>query len=276
VGDHHLPGVGLVTTVLCSLLLLQEPNTLKVDVPVVSVDVTVVDSKGALVNNLTKSDFEIYEDDIAQEVRFFSPVSTPYNVFLLFDSSDSTRDNLDFMVQAAAELIVNLRPEDKLAIASFDDNFKLHLAWSTDRTKAMTALRQMIQPHESNETRFYAALDRTVRREFKGVAGRRAVVVLTDGKDTPFFYGSKSDFKRLLQSTREQRIPVNIVGLQNEALSPVVFPNTSVYLNAVWVNMQQLVDNRPQAGSLLQPRIYSFKRQARRIFPEDRCQDARS
>jgi VWFA-related protein len=256
--------------------LLQEPNTLKVDVPVVSVDVTVVDSKGALVNNLTKSDFEIYEDDIAQEVRFFSPVSTPYNVFLLFDSSDSTRDNLDFMVQAAAELIVNLRPEDKLAIASFDDNFKLHLAWSTDRTKAMTALRQMIQPHESNETRFYAALDRTVRREFKGVAGRRAVVVLTDGKDTPFFYGSKSDFKRLLQSTREQRIPVNIVGLQNEALSPVVFPNTSVYLNAVWVNMQQLVDNRPQAGSLLQPRIYSFKRQARRIFPEDRCQDARS
>jgi von Willebrand factor type A domain len=114
---------------------------------------------------LTKSDFEIYEDDIAQEVRFFSPVSTPYNVFLLFDSSDSTRDNLDFMVQAAAELIVNLRPEDKLAIASFDDNFKLHLAWSTDRTKAMTALRQMIQPHESNETRFYAALDRTVRRE---------------------------------------------------------------------------------------------------------------
>jgi von Willebrand factor type A domain len=170
-------------------------------------------------------------------------VSTPYNVFLLFDSSDSTRDNLDFMVQAAAELIVNLRPEDKLAIASFDDDFKSHLAWSTDRTKAMTALRQMIQPHESNETRFYAALDRTLRREFKGVAGRRAVVVLTDGKDTPFFYGSKRDFKRLLQSTREQRIPVNIVGLQNEALSPVVFPNTSVYLNAVRVNMQQLVDN---------------------------------
>jgi VWFA-related protein len=129
--------------------LLQEPNTLKVDVPVVSVDVTVVDSKGTLVNNLTKSDFEIYEDGIAQEVRFFSPVSTPYNVFLLFDSSDSTRDNLDFMVQAAAELIVNLRPEDKLAIASFDDDFKSHLAWSTDRTKAMTALRQMIQPHKA-------------------------------------------------------------------------------------------------------------------------------
>jgi Ca-activated chloride channel homolog len=237
------PALKSVTTVLCSLLLLQEPNTLKVDVAVVSVDVTVVDSKGTLVNNLTKSDFEIYEDGIAQEVRFFSPVSTPYNVFLLFDSSDSTRDNLDFMVQAAAELIVNLRPEDKLAIASFDDDFKLHLAWSTDRTKAMTALRQMIQPHESNGTRFYAALDRTLRREFKGVAGRRAVVVLTDGKDTPFFYGSKSDFKRILQSTREQRIPVNIVGLQNEALSPVVFPNTSVYLNAVRVNMQQLVDN---------------------------------
>ena len=117
------PELKSVITVLCSLLFLQDPGTLKVDVPIVSVDVTVVDSKGALVNNLTKGDFEIYEDGIAQEVRFFSPVSAPYNVFLLFDSSGSTRDNLDFMVQAAAELIVNLRPEDKLAIASFDDDF---------------------------------------------------------------------------------------------------------------------------------------------------------
>ena len=237
-----VPARSLIT-VLCSLLLLQDPYTLKVDVPIVSVDVTVVDSKGGHVNSLTKSDFEIYEDGIAQEVRFFSPVSAPYNVLLLFDSSSSTRDNLDFMVQAAAELIVNLRPEDKLAIASFDGDFKLHLAWSTDRTKAMTALRQMIQPHESNETRFYAALDRTLRREFKGVAGRRAVVVLTDGKDTPFFYGSRNDFKRVLQSTREQHIPVNIVGLQSEAVSQVVFRNTSLFLDAVRANMQQFVDN---------------------------------
>src|SRR5262245_37090063 len=157
-GPIHLTswrhGLRPVTTVLASLLLLQDPYSLKVDVPVVSVDVTLVDSKGALVNNLTKSDFEIYEDGIAQGVRFFSPISAPYNVFLLFDSSGSTRDNRDFMVQAAAELIVNLRPEDKLAIATFDDDFKLHLAWSTDRTKAMTALRQMIQPHESSGTRF--------------------------------------------------------------------------------------------------------------------------
>src|SRR5262245_22449497 len=76
-----------VTAVLAALLLLQDPYSLKVDVPVVSVDVTVVDSKGALVNNLTKSDFEIYEDGIAQGVRFFGPISEPYNVFLLFDSS---------------------------------------------------------------------------------------------------------------------------------------------------------------------------------------------
>jgi Ca-activated chloride channel family protein len=236
-------GLNYVTTLLFSLLMLQDPYTFRVDVPIVSVDVSVVDSKGVPVNNLTKGDFEIYEDGISQEVRFFSPISAPYNVFLLFDSSGSTRDNLDFMAQAAAELIVNLRPEDKLAIASFDDDFKLHLAWSTDRTKAMTALRQIIQPHESNETRFYAALDHTLRREFKGMTGRRAVVVLTDGKDTPFSSGSKRDFKPLLQATREQHIPVNIVALQSDAVSQAVFPNTLLYLDAVRINMQQLADN---------------------------------
>jgi len=75
------------------------------------------------------------------------------------------------------------------------------------------------------------------------VAGRRTVVVLTDGKDMSFFYGSKNDFKRLLQATREEHIPVNIVALQSEAVSQVVFPNTSLYLDAVRVNMQQLADD---------------------------------
>ena len=76
---------------LTAMLLAQDPSTLKLDVQVVSVDVTVVDSKGNLVNQLGKDDFLIYENGVPQSIRFFSPVSAPYNIFLLFDSSDSTR-----------------------------------------------------------------------------------------------------------------------------------------------------------------------------------------
>src|SRR6267142_1844085 len=122
------PGILLV-----GLLLLQAPYTLKLDVPVVSIDVTVLDSKNDLINDLTRADFLVYENAIPQDIRFFSPVSAPYNVFLLFDSSGSTRTNRGFMGSAVAKLIGNLRPQDSIAIASFDDDFRLSLGWSTDR-----------------------------------------------------------------------------------------------------------------------------------------------
>src|SRR5438128_4518070 len=102
----------------------QGPYTLKLDVPVVSIDVTVLDSKNNLINDLTRDDFLVYESAIPQDVRFFSPVSAPYNVFLLFDSSGSTRTNRDSMGSAVAKLIANLRPQDSIAIASFGDDFR--------------------------------------------------------------------------------------------------------------------------------------------------------
>ena len=241
-----------IRLLLAGLLLFQVPYTLKLDVPVVSVDVTVVDSKGNLVNDLSKADFTIHENGVAQDVRFFSPVSAPYNVFLLFDSSGSTHENRGFMRNAVNKLFEQLRPQDSIAMGSFDDDFRLNLRWSTDRTKAAAALTDIMRPRQSSDTRFYASLDRTLRREFKGVAGRRAVVVLTDGKDTPFFYESNGALKKALQSSREQRIPIYIVALQSEAGVPVLFPSTLEYLKAVRLNMQRFAEN--SGGELLYPK----------------------
>ena len=228
---------------LTACLLAQDPTALKLDVQVVSVDVTVVDSKGNLVNQLGKDDFLISENGIPQSIRFFSPVSAPYNVFLLFDSSDSTRGDRQFMVEAAVALLDNLQPQDRVAFGSFDDGFRRHLSWTSDRNLAAVALREISQPHESHETHFYSALDETLRKEFKGITGRRAVVVLTDGHDTRSLYGSNGDLKKVLQSAREQRIPVFLVALPGQKASQVVFPNTKAYLETMRFNMQHIVDN---------------------------------
>ena len=230
------------TVLLAAFPLLQDAYTLKLDVPVVSIDVTALDGKDNLVNNLTKDDFLIYENGIPQEIRFFNPVSTPYHVFLLFDSSGSTLNNRDFMRNAAAKLIENLRPQDSIAVGSFADNFQLNLPWSTDHKKAAAALDAVARPNESNETRFYAALDRILRSEFKGVVGRRAVVVLTDGQDTSLVYESNVA-KRVLQSSREQRIPVSIVVLPKEPATQLFFENARAYFEDVRFNMQHIVDN---------------------------------
>jgi Ca-activated chloride channel family protein len=230
------------TFLLVAFSLFQDPYTLKLDVPVVSIDVTALDGKDNLVSNLNKNDFLIYEDGVPQEIRFFSPVSTPYHVFLLFDSSGSTLNNRDFMRNAAAKLIENLRPQDSIAVGSFADTFQLNLRWTTDHQKAAAALDAIARSNESQETHFYAALDRILRSEFKGVVGRRAVVVLTDGEDTQLLYESKAA-KSVLQSSREQRIPVSIVVLPKEPATQLFFENTLAYFEDVRFNLQRIVDN---------------------------------
>src|SRR5581483_1728641 len=115
-----------------ALLLAQAPDyTLKIDVPLVTVDVTVMDPAGATVNNLSRDAFEIFEDGVRQELRYFAPASAPCNVLLLFDRSGSTQDKWPLMLQATGGFIANLRPQDKIAIATFDYDLELQQPWTS-------------------------------------------------------------------------------------------------------------------------------------------------
>src|SRR5690349_3703774 len=94
------------TLVSAATLLGQQPlYTLKVEVPWVNVDVSVTDSAGKNVSNLTLDDFQVYENGVRQKIDAFSPVSAPYNVLLLFDRSGSTEHKWQFMLRAVAGFI---------------------------------------------------------------------------------------------------------------------------------------------------------------------------
>src|SRR6266700_3686603 len=139
----------LLTAALVSAALVsaQEPAyILKVDVPFVSVDVTVRDMGGRIINNLRPDAFELYENGVRQDLRHFLPVSTPYHVLLLFDRSGSTQDKWPLMQRAVAGFISSLRPQDHIAIAAFDSELQRQLSWTNDRQSALAALPQLILP----------------------------------------------------------------------------------------------------------------------------------
>ena len=118
-------------------LSAQAPDyLLKVDVPFVFLDVVVQDTSGKVIDDLPQNAFDVYEDGTRQDIRYFSPVSTPYDILLLFDRSGSTQDKWSLMQRAVAGFIANLRTQDRIAIATFDSELQSQLRWTGDRKKA--------------------------------------------------------------------------------------------------------------------------------------------
>ena len=276
---HNVVRLLLVLIVSGTMAGAQEPvYILRVDVPFISVDVSVADSAGKPVNDLTVDDFELYEDGVRQEIRYFSPVSTPYNILLLFDRSGSTQHKWPLMQRAVASFIANLRQQDRLAIGSFDSELQMQIEWTGDREKALLALPELIRPGAIGGTDFYAALERTLRRQFKKVSGRRAMIVLTDGRDTSLYTtlvkrnwlpdaASDRNFQRAVKASREERVPIYFVAFNTDKnLEPntigsdeyrnlqIIFPRTAApdrYLREVRARMEKIAD--VSAGRILFP-----------------------
>lgn len=268
-----------ICAVSAALFSAQEPDyTLKVDVPFVTVDVTVEDANGNAVQNLSRDSFELFEDGTGEEIRYFLPVSAPHDVLLLFDRSGSTQDKWPLMQRAIAQFISGLRPQDKIAIATFDYDVQMQQEWTPDQDRALSALPKLIEADNIGGTNFYGAVEETLRRRFRNTHGRRALVVLTDGRDTSFYKDlvtrnriedpkTERPFQSALKTARNSRIPVYFVAFNTDKnLQPntiggdeykslkILFPNSTVpdrYLSAVRIRMEQLAD--ASGGRMIYP-----------------------
>jgi len=155
------------------------PDSISLDVRLVSVDVTVVDAQGRSVADRTREDFEILEDGVTQTIRNFSPVNSPYNVLFLLDCSESTRDRLKLLVDTMEQFVAQLRETDRIAVAAFGSRVHTMLDWSSERKRKINFVDDPI----CRSTDFYSALDWSVRK-LRDVSGRRGVVVFSDGFHT--------------------------------------------------------------------------------------------
>jgi len=100
----------------------QSSTTLKVDVNLVNVFVTVTDTKGSPVGGLTKDNFILEEDGQQQKISVFDKESAvPLSIALAIDTSLSTRDVLGDIKDAALSFIKRLRPQDRAMVISFDE-----------------------------------------------------------------------------------------------------------------------------------------------------------
>lgn len=176
-----------------------EPTTtLRVDVNLVNVFVTVTDAHGAPVGGLAKENFLLREDDHEQKIAVFDKESAlPLSIALTIDTSLSTRHDLP-LEQASAKRFAHtiMRPVDGLCVYGFSEVVN-------ESTRGYTAdLRRIDEGIDhirlGAATALYDAIY-LASRALEHRQGRKVVVLITDGGDT----ASKIDYKEAVRAAEE-------------------------------------------------------------------------
>ena len=158
------------------------PFSLRVDVDLVILNVTVVDENGANVTNLKKEDFTVYEDGVEQQISSFYPVEAPFHLVMILDSSSSTRNNLPLIKKAAANFVDELRPNDQISLGEINAFVRQLHGFTNDR-KALKSAIQSITTYPYGGSKVYDGIALASKSLHDLKTGRRAIVILSDGME---------------------------------------------------------------------------------------------
>jgi VWFA-related protein len=184
-------------------------DVVKIDSRMVNLNVKVTDSTGKLIPDLRKEDFEVFENNVRQEVVQFEPVTSPVNVVLLLDLSGSTHDRWKMIKKAAKKFIETLNPNTPIAVAAFTRRFLLVSDFTLDKK----LLKDRVDDTKNlrSGTAFYDATWSTLDL-FKEVKERRkAIVVMTDGVDNSISsdeYEARHPFDELLARITQDEVTI--------------------------------------------------------------------
>jgi len=173
-------------------------TTLKVDVKLVNVFVTVTDDHGSPIGGLTKDNFAIEEDGHEEKIAVFDKESAlPLNIALAIDTSLSTRHDLP-LEQTSAKRFANaiLRPIDAICVYGFNEVVNETTAGYTSDLKRVDDAIDHIRM--GSATALYDALY-LASRSLDHRKGRKVIVLITDGGDTV----SKVDYKEAVRAAEE-------------------------------------------------------------------------
>ena len=174
----------------------QEPSkqedrrpVIRAQVDVVNVLCTVRDrkGKGKYVEGLKKEDFEIFENNVRQEIQYFNhgmgEDAEPLSIALLIDASGSVKGKLGIEQRAAVDFLrTSLRKDkDLAAVVQFSEDVKVLRDFTYDDKLLEDAIMDI---RAAGATKLYDAVWLASTDMLSKEVGRRVILVLSDGDDT--------------------------------------------------------------------------------------------
>ena len=116
-------------------------NTLRVNVNLVVLPVTVKDRAGRLVADLTRNEFAVLDDTVEQHIEYFSADPFPLSAIILLDNDLKSKD-ADQVESSLSSIVAGLSPYDEAFVCRFDMNFHPGKGFTRDQDKLLTELHR--------------------------------------------------------------------------------------------------------------------------------------
>jgi Ca-activated chloride channel homolog len=171
--------------------------TIHSDVEEVSLNVTVLDSGGHLIQTLQKDDFHLLEDGAAQTIISFQHADIPVSIGLVIDNSGSMYKKRPSVNKSAVDLISASNPGDEAFVVNFADDAYIDQDFTSDIHKLRDGLAHI-------ESRGGTALyDAVVASADKLAADakrpKQVIVIITDGEDNASTLNLEQAIRRVQQ-----------------------------------------------------------------------------
>ncbi len=160
-----------------------ETFSLRIDVPIVNLDVNVIlDKTHQFVPGLKANNFQILEDGVPQQITSVRTTQTPITAVMLLEFAANSYYFINDMQNASAVFFHTLRPDDYIAVITYDLRTHILTDFTNNKDVVADSLRSLVFPGFSDTDMFdalYETLDRTSRIE-----GRKYIILIGTGRDT--------------------------------------------------------------------------------------------
>jgi VWFA-related protein len=207
-----LPAIGLPQQPSPPSDLKPIPYTIKVDVSMVVLHATVTTHKGVLVSGLTQKDFQISEDGVPQEIKYFSHDDIPVTVGLVIDNSGSMVPRQEEVITAALAFAQSSNPQDQMFVVSFNEHVRFSLPAGilfTDQKPVLEAA--LSRYHPDGKTALYDGVAAGLERLREGNRDKKVLIVVSDGADN----ASKHRLSEIKAAAEKSNTIIYAIGLSD-------------------------------------------------------------
>jgi VWFA-related protein len=156
--------------------------SIKVDVPLVNLDVLVTTKDGQFVPGLKKENFKVLEDGNPQAISNFNQSAAPITAVMLIEYASTNLNYMYEALNASYNFASTLKPEDWIAVVSYDMKPQILTDFTQDKRAVMGALNMLRIPGFSERNLFDAVYDTIDRIET--IEGRKYIILISTGRDT--------------------------------------------------------------------------------------------